>query len=303
MFLLVSFFFETHIRKHIFSRIDYKINTMFKKTIFLIVIIYSSSGHSQAEKVRKHAIGFETYFPIDNGEFSHLYESNSMMFNKKDRTKNVHNSFGISYERHLQGGFFIRPRVGMTVFNLQMMSNEIIANAQMLQINQNNFEHQKQRNLNLFLGFGKKINLTKGLSLDLGADFAFIRYGKREMQFIMDYVVINRDVNVYFESHETQVRNGSISASTASGFGIILKPEYRFDNNITLSFESQLFYLTSNARVLQIFNSNLSLSNFENGFINTASSYNIATTETEFRTAKGSSWSYWTPLLRIGYVF
>jgi hypothetical protein len=269
------------------------------KIILLLLLSNLINGQSKKgeEKPKINSIGLEFYKPIDN-ELSEFYGFNYGLGNTitgtNDHSNNsISTAFGISYERICKNNVIFRSRVGISIIrnDVEQISKEAAENPAIYSINYN----YKQNQINVFIGVGKRVDLTNKVVLDLGLDVASIYYSKGKGDFNSTRTQTDLSSGDIF----VNVSNVRSEMGKVNSFGIgpFIKPEVTVYKNITVALELQMYFLktTSGEGSYQI-------ETFDQ-YVN-----NVNTQHTESETSVNNDLNIWkwtkvSPLIRLGYKF
>ena len=213
------------------------------------------------------------------------------------KSRSAANGVGLSYERLIKNDVILRTRVGMS-FTEIVESNSFseVDNAETVTEARYYKYRYFDKSLNLFVGVGKKVNLTKKISLSFGADFAsiFNMGGEGQLRERSDQVFLATGDNYYYQvTNNTVVGNSNVFA-----FGPFIRPEMLLFDNVFVAAEFQVFY----SRILSADRTH----NFQTTEIKYFGSEVVIVELTERiidYDVKQWNWSKISPLLRIGYRF
>jgi hypothetical protein len=253
---------------------------------------FSQNNYSLNSK--KNAISIEFYKPFEKSfnELNYDYGFGASVIGINNYSKKGNsNSLGICYERVTSKNIVFRPRIGLSFIKINEEQYSEDTN-QTKYFSKYDFE---QKNINIFIGIAKRIELTKKISLDLGLDLASIYYLRGKGNYSRTQTQVNPETSENYR--EEFIVNSETGNALSFGIGPYIKPEINIFDDFTLSLEMQVYFVRT-------------ISDDESYLIETVDRYlndeNFEYSEQKRivnNNAKFWEWTKVSPLLRLGYRF
>jgi|LakMenE01Jun11ns_1017448.scaffolds.fasta_scaffold9678012_1 hypothetical protein len=272
---------------------------MKKNNFIILLFLISLSTFSQnnfSTNNKKNSISIEFYKPIEKSfnelSFDYGFGASIIGINNYSK-KGISNSLGICYERVTNKNIVFRPRIGLSIIkiNEEQYSDSEDAN-QTINFSKYDFD---QKNINIFIGIAKRIELTKKISLDFGLDLASIYYLRGKGNFSRTQTQVNLETSENYR--DEFFVNSETGNSLSFGIGPYIKPEISIFDDFTLSLEMQVFFVRT-------------ISDDESYLIETVDRYlnDEIFEHSELKRIVNNNSKFWewtkvSPLIRLGYRF
>ncbi|RZJ70418.1 hypothetical protein [Flavobacterium sp.] len=265
----------------------------------MIALIISISMHSQDEKF-KNSMSLEYYRPIDSNLDGFNYVHNGIINGDNNvsnfTTRKSEIGVGLGYERVFQQDIILRVRAGQGISSLSKTNKASSAEESQMYPIQTSTYHLDQKQMNLFVGVGKRTKVFSSLTVDLGIEIASANYIKSSSKLIDKSVLEDSQGQIVYLHEVVNVTN--FGDSFLFGVGPFTKIELRVFRRIYASAEFQIYY----SKVFSHENSY----NVQKTIDKYIDSPEI-TEETISRTISNDiqqwNWSKLSPLIRISYKF
>jgi hypothetical protein len=275
--------------------------TLFTAMTLLQVFLAAAQEEPQQEKIKKNAVAFEFYEPIDVPfrDFEPIdnfgispYSPNADFY-----SRNSSRAYGLSYERLLKNDIVLKFRIGVSKIAIENRetSGIYVDAAEMLADEKSNYTYDTEH-FNLIVGAGKRINLTKTITVDFGLNLAAIFYGPANSHYYSSSLNTDPETQDYYLGfYDVEIEE---QKSFALGFGPYIKPELTLWKSFFIAAELQVYYLRGISGG-EITRHDVS----EYKLMGSTDVVHTETTRTINRDYKLWDWSKISPVMKIGYKF
>jgi hypothetical protein len=287
-----------------------------------ILLIHSAIAEADSTRVKtRNTIGLEFYRPLEtaddaNNSLNDLFNFYSANYPNKQvvdaERKKTSFSFGLSYEREFKNQIILRARGGYSIIN-QTETESASFDTVLFNLGipflptvtssnkwENGFTHN-QNKINLFIGFGKRLYMSRKFSFDAGIETGLIR----ALEGITEYRTFESTSLSSIPTSSTEnITTITDAPVNTFGMGPFFKPTYYPIPRLAISLEAQMFFLgtfSERSTTVEDKSEIFSAGNIFGGGSGTTN--NTSTSYTLKQTGAQWNWSLISPLLRIGFRF